>query len=176
MPNIFDTVQYSTNPAGIHANITVNISGIHFITFCVCAVTSFLSILPDGVCKYCCSHIVAPISIGNIKYGSIAAKSEIHKKCALRICTDIHNAMYNAKKIGICISIGKHPDIGDVLCVWYRRNISICNRALSLAYNFWIRAISGCIFCIAIIETYDLRVSGHIAKRINSVKTIIAKP
>ena len=103
MPNMFDTVQYSTRPAGIHANITVNISGIHFITFCVWATASF----PDApvgvwaVCNFCCSHIVAPINIGSIKYGSIAAKSDIHKKCALRIWTDINSALYNAKNIGI---------------------------------------------------------------------------
>ena len=87
MPNIFDTVQYSTNPAGIHANITVNISGIHFITFCVWATASLFDALFDVwvVCNFCCNHIVTPISIGNIKYGSIAAKSDIHRKCALRI-------------------------------------------------------------------------------------------
>lgn len=119
MPNMFDTVQYSTNPAGIHANITVNINGIHFITFCVWATASLFAplVVADVVCSFCCSHIVAPINIGNIKYGSIDARSDIHKKCALRIWTDINNALYNAKNIGICINIGRHPDIGEVLCV-----------------------------------------------------------
>ena len=103
MPNIFDTVQYSTKPAGIHANITVNNTGIQRIKRCVCAAISFLSadLLFGALCRYCCSHIVAPINIGKIKYGSITAKSDIHKKCALRICTDTNNALYNAKKIGI---------------------------------------------------------------------------
>ena len=86
MPNIFDTVQYSTSPAGIHANITVNNNGIHFIIFWVWATASFVCApIVDAVCKCCCSHIVAPIKIGKMKYGSIAAKSDIHKKCALRI-------------------------------------------------------------------------------------------
>ena len=102
MPNMFDTVQYKTNPAGIHANIIVKIIGNHFIMRPVCAIASLPSVFfvrPD--CKYCCNHIVAPISIGRIKYGSIAAKSEIHRKCAFRIFTDTNNALYNAKKIGI---------------------------------------------------------------------------
>ena len=86
MPKIFEIVQYKTNPAGIQANITVNISGIHFITFWVWATASLFDVPAVlGVCKYCCSHIVAPINIGNIKYGSIDAKSDIHKNCALRI-------------------------------------------------------------------------------------------
>ena len=105
MPKIFDTVQYKTNPAGIHANIIVNNIGIQRIIFCVWAVISFLSadlffwVFAD--CKYCCNHMVAPINIGRIKYGSITAKSDIHKNPALRIWTDINNALYNAKKIGI---------------------------------------------------------------------------
>ena len=102
IPNRLDTVQYSTKPAGIHANITVNIIGIQRIARCVWAATSFLPAdfnAPD--CNRCCSHIDAPIKIGKIKYGSITAKSDIHKKCALRIWTDISNALYSAKKIGI---------------------------------------------------------------------------
>ena len=102
MPNKFDTVQYKTNPAGIHANIIVNSNGIQRIIRWVWAATS---LPPDlavaGVCKRCCHHIVAPINIGRIKYGSIAAKSEIHRKCALRIWTEINSALYSAKKIGI---------------------------------------------------------------------------
>ena len=101
IPNILDTVQYKTKPAGIHANITVNNIGIHFITRCVDAATSLADAVCFGVCKYCCNHIVNPINIGNMKYGSIAAKSDIHKKCALRIGTDINNAKNNTKKIGI---------------------------------------------------------------------------
>lgn len=102
IPKILDTVQYKTNPDGIHANITVNIIGIHFIARWVDAITSFLFVLDVfGDCKNCCNHIVAPIKIGNMKYGSIAAKSDIHKKCADRIGTDINNALYNAKNIGI---------------------------------------------------------------------------
>ena len=124
MLNIFDTVQYSTNPAGIQANIIVNNTGIHFINRWVAAIGPVVSVV-FGDCKNCCNHIVAPIIIGNIKYGSIAAKSDIHKKCAVRIGTDINNALYSAKNIGICSNIGKHPDIGDVLCVWYTRIISI---------------------------------------------------
>ena len=88
MPNMFDTVQYRTKPAGIHANITANITGNHFITRPVAAIGSFgfvLFLVVWGDCKYCCSHIVAPIKIGNIKYGSIAAKSCIQRKFALRI-------------------------------------------------------------------------------------------
>ena len=102
MPNMFDTVQYKTNPAGIHANIIVNIIGNHFIMRPVCAATSFASVaFVRPVCMYCCNHIVKPISIGKIKYGSIAAKSFIHKKCAFRIFTETSNALYSAKKIGI---------------------------------------------------------------------------
>ena len=101
MPNRLDTVQYNTNPAGIQANIIVNNTGNHFITRWVDASASFELFDVCGVCKYCCSHIVAPIKIGNMKYGSIAAKSDIHKKCADRIGTDINNALYNAKNIGI---------------------------------------------------------------------------
>ena len=102
MANIFDTVQYNTNPAGIQANMTVNKTGIHFIAFCVWATGSFPAFLFElADCKYCCSHIVAPINIGNMKYGSIAAKSEIQRKCALRIWTETNSALYNAKNIGI---------------------------------------------------------------------------
>ena len=101
MPNIFDTVQYSTNPAGIHANITVNNIGIQRIMRCVWAATSLALFVGFGDCKRCCRYMVAPINIGRIKYGSIADKSDIHKKCALRIWTDTSNALYNAKKIGI---------------------------------------------------------------------------
>ena len=117
MLNTFDTVQYKTNPAGIHANMNVNNTGNHFIMRWVDAIGSFLSVVFCGDCKNCCNHIVSPIKIGNIKYGSITAKSDIHKKCADRIGTDINNALYNAKKIGICNNIGKHPDIGEVLYV-----------------------------------------------------------
>lgn len=86
MPNMFDIVQYRTNPAGIHANIIVNNIGIQRIIRWVWAATS----LPDafvvrGDCRRCCKYMVAPINIGNIKYGSIADKSDIHRKCALRI-------------------------------------------------------------------------------------------
>ena len=86
MPNTLDTVQYRTKPAGIHANITVNNIGIQRIIRCVWAATS-LALFDDvlGDCKRCCRYMVAPINIGKIKYGSIADKSEIHKKCALRI-------------------------------------------------------------------------------------------
>ena len=103
IPNRFETVQYSTNPAGIHANKTVNITGIHFITRWVWAMASlFVAVARcDAVCNLVCHHIVAPINIGKIKYGSIAAKSEIHRNPALRIWTDTNNALYNAKKIGI---------------------------------------------------------------------------
>ena len=101
IPNRFDTVQYSTNPAGIHANKNVNITGIHFITRCVWATASFPDAVLATVCRRDCHHIVAPINIGYIKYGSIAAKSDIHKNPALRIGTDTNNALYNAKNIGI---------------------------------------------------------------------------
>ena len=100
IPNILDTVQYNTNPAGIHANITVNTTGIHFITRCVDAIILLFDLFLS-VCNACCIHIGTPIKIGNMKYGSIAAKSDIHKKCADRIGTDINNALYNAKNIGI---------------------------------------------------------------------------
>ena len=101
MLNMFDIVQYNTNPAGIHANITVNNIGIHFMAFCVDAIASLPFVFVFGLCRYCCNIIVAPIKIGNMKYGSIAAKSDIHKNLALRIGTEINNALYNAKNIGI---------------------------------------------------------------------------
>ena len=102
IPNRFDTVQYNTNPAGIHANIIVNITGIHFITRWVWAMASFVTdVRCAAVCNLVCHHIVAPINTGRIKYGSITAKSEIHKNPALRICTETNNALYNAKNIGI---------------------------------------------------------------------------
>ena len=85
MPNMFDTVQYRTSPAGIHANIIVNNIGIQRIIRCVCAATSLPGVFVFGDCNRCCRYIVAPINIGNIKYGSIADKSDIHKKCAFRI-------------------------------------------------------------------------------------------
>ena len=93
IPNKLDTVQYNTKPAGIHANNTVNNTGIHFITRWVDASASFALFCVCGVCKYCCSHIVAPIKIGNMKYGSITDKSDIQRKCADRIGTDINNAL-----------------------------------------------------------------------------------
>lgn len=103
IPITFEIVQYKTNPDGIHANIIVNNIGIQRIIFCVWAVISFafdvFLVAPD--CKYCCNHIVAPIKTGKIKYGSIDAKSDIHKKCALRIGIETNNALYNAKNIGI---------------------------------------------------------------------------
>ena len=101
MPKIFDTVQYSTKPAGIHANITVNNIGIQRIIRWVWATASLPELLVLADCNRCWNHIVAPINIGRIKYGSIADKSDIHKKCALRIATDTSSALYNAKKIGI---------------------------------------------------------------------------
>ena len=66
--NTFDTVQYKTNPDGIHANITVNINGIHFIARWVDAMTSFLFAF-FVLCEDndCCHHIVAPIKIGKMK-------------------------------------------------------------------------------------------------------------
>lgn len=53
MPKIFDTVQYSTKPAGIHANITVNNIGIQRIIRWVWAATSFALLLGFADCKYC---------------------------------------------------------------------------------------------------------------------------
>jgi len=139
MPNKFDTVQYKTNPAGIHANIAVNISGNHFIYFWAFAIGLFGSMgcdLVSKVCKCCCHHIVAPIRIGKMKYGSIAAKSLIHRKSAWRIGTEISNALYSAKNIGICSNMGKQPDTGDDLCDLYNAIISCCMRNLSFAYVF----------------------------------------
>ena len=100
---MFETVQYNINPAGINANIIVNNTGIHFIIRPVLAIGSLalVSFLVPPDCKYCCNHIVTPINIGNIKYGSYTDKSEIHRKCALRIFTEINSALYSAKKIGI---------------------------------------------------------------------------
>ena len=101
MPNMFDTVQYNTRPAGIHANITVNSTGIQRIIRWVWATASVPVLGAWGDCRRCCRYIVNPINIGNIKYGSIADKSDIHKKCALRIATDTSSALYKAKNIGI---------------------------------------------------------------------------
>ena len=69
IPNRFDVVQYSTNPAGIHANNMVNIIGIQRIARAVAATGSFGFVFAAGLvdCRLCCHHIVAPISIGRIK-------------------------------------------------------------------------------------------------------------